>query len=177
MSVNRATRATIAARRAKLVDYRRKKIPYSKFYKELGYNSINEATKDFKRALEESIARQDANVELYREEQLQELEYLAEEVHAIFREEHFVHSAAGKVVLHPDTDEPLHDAQPRLAAADRLLKIAAETAKLRGLHAPTKVEGVFTIDALNDAILDAQQQLAALGDAPGEDAGTEEADG
>lgn len=177
MPISRATRATIAARRAQLVEYRRKKIPYSRFYKELGYSSIGEATKDFKRALEDSIARQDGNVELYREEQLQELEYLAEEVHAIFREEHFIHSAAGRIVLHPETNEPLRDAQPRLAAADRLLKIAAEAAKLRGLHAPTKVEGVFTIDALNDAILDAQQQLAALEDAPGEDAGTEEADG
>lgn len=162
-SRTRAEKVLVADRRAKLVAYRRQKIPYHKFYAELGYTSVSAATKDFGRTLQESIARQDMQVEVYREEQLIELEYLAEEIHEIFRGEHFHVSASGRIAAHPVTGQPLLDRGPNLAAADRLLKIAAQVAKLRGLDSPTRVEGVFTIDALNQAILDAEQQLAALG--------------
>lgn len=172
---NRADKVVIADRRAKLVAYRRKKIPYSRFYAELGYSSASAATKDFCRTLQESIANQDTEVEVYREEQLLELEYLAEEIHDIFRSEHFHVSESGRIALHPVTDEPLRDPRPNLAAADRLLKIAAQVSKLRGLDAPTRVQGVFTIDALNQAIIDAEQQLAAAEREAGEAEGTEAA--
>lgn len=169
MRPSRAERAAIAERRAKLVEYRRQKRPYAEIYQELGYGSPHAASKDFRRALEDSIARQDASVEVYREEQLGELEYLAEEVHRIFRKDHYHVSASGKVAEHPVTGEPLVDHGPNLAAADRILKIAAQVAKLRGLDSPQKIEGVFTIDALNQAILDAEQQLAALGNEAADD--------
>lgn len=167
---NRADKVMIADRRAKLVAYRRKKIPYSKFYAEIGYGSVSAATKDFVRTLQESLAGQDAEVEVYREEQLIELEYLAEEIHDIFRGEHFHVSASGRIATHPKTGNPLLDKGPNLAAADRLLKINAQVSKLRGLDQPMEIKGAFTIDALNQAIVDAQQQLAALGDeAPDDD--------
>lgn len=167
---NRADKVVIADRRAKLVAYRRKKIPYSRFYAELGYSSATAATKDFTRTLQESIANQDAEVEVYREEQLIELEYLAEEIHEIFRGKYFHVSASGRVTAHPETGNPLLDKGPNLAAADRLLKINAQVSKLRGLDQPMEIKGAFTIDALNQAIVDAQQQLAALGDeAPDDD--------
>jgi hypothetical protein len=165
---SRAELAQVAERRAKLVEYRRQKRPYAEIIEELGYKSVQAARRDFTRAVEASIARQDVSVEVYREEQLGELEYLAEEVHRIFREEHFHVSASGRIATHPDTGQPLRDRQPNLAAADRILKIAAQVAKLRGLDSPTRVEGVFTIDALNQAIIDAEQQLAALGDEAGD---------
>ncbi len=175
MPHSRAERAEVAARRAKLVEYRRQKRPYSEIYKELGYPSANAARKDFTRALADSIARQDTNVEIYREEQIQELEYLAEEIHAEFRADHFLVSlTTGRVAAHPQTGEPLRDPGPRYAAADRLLKIADQIAKLRGLHAPTKVEGVFTIDALNRALTEARDELAALEAEDREDGGTGE---
>ncbi|WP_055588649.1 hypothetical protein [Peterkaempfera griseoplana] len=173
MPVSRATRAATAARRARLVDMRRQKRPYKEICEELGYASVNAARRDFSRALEESIAAQHTNVEVYREEQLVELEYLAEEVHAVFRADHFMVSASGRIVTHPVTGEPLRDPQPRMAAADRLLKIASEVSKLRGLHAPSRVEGVFTIDALNDALEQAREQLAALEAEDPEDGGAE----
>lgn len=172
MPVNRGHHVKLAERRAKLVEYRRQKVPYSQIYEELGYGSAGEASKDFQRTLEESISRQDQSVEVYREEQLMELEYLAEEIHKIFRGEHFHVSASGRIAEHPQTGEPLLDRGPNLAAADRLLKIAAQVAKLRGLDSPTRVEGVFTIDALNQAIVDAEQQLAALEHEAGEAEGT-----
>lgn len=159
MPVSRAERAANAARRAKLVEYRRKKVPYSIICKELGYGSEATARSDFKRALEESIAAQHASVEVYREEQLIELEFLAEEAHRVLAARHYVVSASGRVALDPDTDEPLVDHGPKLAAIDRLVKILDRVAKLRGLD-QIKVE-VFTIDAIEAAIADLNAQLAA----------------
>jgi hypothetical protein len=174
MATSRATKAVVAARRAKLVEYRRKKIPYAKFYKELGYGSINEATRDFQRALAESIARQDTSVELYREEQLQELEYLAEEAHKILRDVHYIVSTSGKVALDPDTEQPLIDHAPRLQAIDRLLRILDRVAKLRGTE-QIRVE-VLTIDAIDAEIQRLSRDLAALGDEASEASPAEAAD-
>lgn len=151
MPPSRAERAATAARRAKLVEYRRKKIPYAQFYAELGYASVQAARKDFTRALEENIAAQHASVEVYREEQLEELDYLAEEAHRVLRAKHYVVSAAsGKVALDPDTGEPLIDDGPTLAAIDRLVKILDRVAKLRGLD-QVKIQ-VLTIDAIEAEI-------------------------
>ncbi|MHA6764697.1 hypothetical protein [Streptacidiphilus sp. PAMC 29251] len=174
---NKGEQVVIADRRAKLVAYRRKKIPYSTFYAELGYPSVQAATKDFTRTLQAAVAGQDAELEVYREEQLIELEYLAEEIHEIFRGEHFHVSASGRIAADPVTGEPLLDKSPNLAAADRLLKINAQVSKLRGLDQAVKIEGAFTVEALNRAIVDAQEQLAALGDEAPDDDEAEEPPG
>ncbi|MEV5944434.1 hypothetical protein [Streptomyces sp. NPDC051994] len=160
MAVNRGERAAMAARRAKLVEYRRRKVPYSQFYEELGYANANAASRDFHRALEESIAEQHASIEVYREEQLIELDYLAEEAHKILRARHYVVTASGRIVEDPETGQPLEDDGPVLAAIDRLVKILDRIAKLRGLDAPQRLE-VMTIDAIEAAIADLNQQLAA----------------
>lgn len=150
MGHSRAELAAVAKRRAKLIDYRRKKIPYTAFYEELGYASVNAARRDFARALEESIAAQHASAEVYREEQLSELDYLAEEAHKILRARHYVVTQSGKLVEHPETGEPLLDDGPALAAIDRLVKILDRVAKLRGLD-QIKVQ-VLTIDAIEAEI-------------------------
>lgn len=150
MGHSRAELAAVAKRRAKLIDYRRKKIPYTVFYEELGYVSVNAARRDFTRALEESIAAQHASAEVYREEQLGELDYLAEEAHKILRTRHYVVTQSGKLVEHPETGEPLLDDGPVLAAIDRLVKILDRVAKLRGLD-QIKVQ-VLTIDAIEAEI-------------------------
>lgn len=155
----RAERAATAARRAKLVEYRRRKVPYSQIFEELGYANANAASRDFHRALEESLAEQHASVEVYREEQLIELEFLAEEAHKILRTRHYVINS-GRIVEHPDTGQPLEDDGPVLAAIDRLVKILDRIAKLRGLDAPQRLE-VLTIDAIEAAIADLNAQLAA----------------
>lgn len=174
MAVPRAVRAATAARRAKLVEYRRRKRPYAEFYEELGYASPAAASKDFSRALEESIAARNDSVEVYREEQLLELDYLAEEAHKVLRKQHYVVSAAsGKVALDPESGQPLIDDGPKLAAIDRLVKILDRVAKLRGLDAAAKIEGAITVDALDRALTEARRQLAALGPEDPQDAGAE----
>lgn len=172
MPKSRATIASIAARRAKLVEFRRKKIPYSQFYEELGYASVQAARKDFTRALEESIAAQHTSVEVYREEQLEELDYLAEEAHKILRARHYVVTQSGRIVEDPETGQPMVDDGPVLAAIDRLVKILDRVAKLRGLDAPQRLE-VMTIDAIEAAIADLNQQLAATDPEAEATAGTE----
>jgi hypothetical protein len=173
MPVSRAERAANAARRAKLVEYRRKKVPYAVICKELGYGSEATARSDFKRALEESIAAQHASVEVYREEQLLELEFLAEEAHRLMNSTYYMISAGGRVVRDPETDEPLLDPGPKLQAMDRLVRIGDRVAKLRGTEAATKIEGVFSIDALDRALIEAREQLAALDAEDSEDGGAE----
>lgn len=168
----RAERAATAERRAKLVEYRRRKVPYSRFYKELGYGSPEAASKDFHRTLEENLAGQHASVEVYREEQLIELDYLAEEAHKILRARHYVVTASGKIVEDPETGQPLEDDGPVLAAIDRLVKILDRIAKLRGLDAPQRME-VMTIDAIESAIADLNEQLAAADAEAEATAGTE----
>ena len=175
MPISRATRATLAVRRAKLVEYRRRKVPYAQFYEELGYGSVDAARKDFHRALEESIAAQHGSVEVYREEQLTELDYLAEEAHKALREQHYIVAASGKVALDPDTDQPLIDYGPKFAAIDRLVKILDRVAKLRGLD-QIKVQ-VLTIDAIDAEIQRLSGELATLGDEADAAARTETADG
>ena len=175
MPHSRAERAAVAARRAKLVVFRRQRRPYAEIYEELGYTSANAARRDFTRALEESIAAQHASVEVYREEQLLELDHLAEEAHKVLRDEHFLVSNSGKIINNPLTNEPLHDPSPRLAAIDRLVKILDRVAKLRGLD-QIRVQ-VLTIDAIDAEIQRLSSELAALGDEAGEIAAAETADG
>ncbi|MGW2861943.1 hypothetical protein [Streptomyces sp. NPDC001205] len=173
MAVNRGERAAMAARRAKLVEYRRRKVPYSQFYEELGYANANAASKDFYRILEENLAELRVSVDVYREEQLAELEHLAEEAHAIMNDRHYILTPGGKVIADPVTEEPLLDPGPRLAAMDRLVKIGDRVAKLRGTEAATKIEGVFSIDALDRALIEAREQLAAIEAEDSEDGGAE----
>lgn len=174
MPQSRATIASIASRRAKLVEYRRRKVPYAQFYEELGYASVNAARRDFTRALEENVAELHASVEVYREEQLIELEYLAEEAHQVMNARHYVITPGGKLVEDPETGEPILDPGPKLQAMDRLVKIGDRVAKLRGLDAATKIEGVFSIDALDHALTEAREQLAALDAEDPENGGAED---
>ena len=174
MPLSRAERAAVAARRTKLVDYRRRKVPYAQFYAELGYSSVQAARKDFTRALEENVADLHASVEVYREEQLIELEYLAEEAHQVMNARHYVVTPGGKLVQDPETGEPILDPGPKLQAMDRLVRIGDRVAKLRVLDAATQIEGVFSIDALDRALIEAREQLAALEAEDSEDGGTED---
>ena len=164
MGHSRAALAAVAARRSKLVEYRRRKVPYAHFYEELGYSSVDVARRDFARALEESIAAQHASVEVYREEQLVELDYLAEEAHKILRARHYVVTQSGKIVDDPETGQPLLDDGPVLAAIDRLVKILDRVAKLRGLD-QIKVQ-VLTIDAIEAEI---ERLSMELGDSERQD--------
>lgn len=157
---SRAQRASIAERRAKLIKYRLAGRPYDDFWQELGYSSRDAATKDFCRALEQNIAEQRTSMEVYREAELMRLDQLTLEAVKILATRHLVVAPGGKVVHHPETGQPLEDDAIRLAAIDRLIKIQDRRAKLLGLDAPQRME-VLTIDAIDAAIADLNQRIAA----------------
>jgi hypothetical protein len=147
MGLNRAERAALADRRAKLVEYRRQRRPYAEFYAELGYASQQHASRDFNRLLEERLAEVRTSLEAYREEEIQELDHLAATAIEVMRTPHYEISASGRVAEDPTTGLPLLDDKPKLAAIDRLLKIQDRRAKLLGLDSAQRVE-VLTLDAL-----------------------------
>lgn len=162
MAVSRAAKAEVAARRAKLIEYRRQRRPYREFYEELGYSSPAAASRDFNRALEENLAEVRTSAEAYREEELLELDHLAATAIRVMHTPHYEVTQSGKIVEDPETGLPLIDDKPKLAAIDRLLKIQDRRSKLLGLDAAQKVE-VLTLDAL-DAEAARLNALLAAGD-------------
>lgn len=158
----RAEMAQVAARRAKLVAYRRARVPYREFYEELGYATPSAASRDFNRVLEDNLAEVRTSTEAYREAALLELDDLAAAALKVMHSQHLVTTQGGKVVTHPETGEFLIDHAPKLAAIHQLLKIQDRQAKLLGLDAAQKVE-VFTIDALT-AEAERLSALLAAGD-------------
>lgn len=159
MPRSRAETATVAARRVKLLEYRTQRRPYPTFYKELGYASVNAARRDFNRTVESNLAEVQTSVEVWRETMLMELDDLAAEARTIMDITHYSVTQGGKVARHPETDEPLRDYGPNLAAMDRLLKIQDRIAKITGCEAAMKIE-VLTIDDIDQNIRALTQQLA-----------------
>lgn len=171
MPVSRARRADIADRRTKLIHYRLAARPYSEFYAELGYASVQAASRDFSRALEENIAEQRASMEVYRETEilrldgeLERLDRLYAKVERILDKFHFT-VQFGKVIT--VDGGPLEDDGPALAAVDRLVKIedarrrnSERRSKLLGLDAAQRVE--MTIDDIDAKIHDLTEQLASF---------------
>ncbi|MEV5819285.1 hypothetical protein AB0L22_08930 [Micromonospora haikouensis] len=166
-------RVAIAERRAKNVALRMAGKSWAAIAAELDYGSPGAACQDFSRALEASIAEQHRSVELYREEELQRLDMLLAEAWAVLKRQH-VTVSHGRVIRDEETDKPLIDDGPTLAAIDRVLKIQERRAKYLGLDAPTKVEAI-TIDALDAEIAKLAAELEA--DQAGEAAGVASAQG
>ncbi len=160
MSRPRADIAAVAARRTRLIEYRRARRPYAEFYEELGYGSAAAARRDFNRALEENLAEVRTTAEAYREEELSELDHLAATAIEVMRTPHYEVTQAGKIAEDPRTGLPLLDDKPRLAAIDRLLKIQDRRAKLLGLDSAQKVE-VLTLGALEAEAARLNELLAA----------------
>lgn len=144
----------VTVRRTELLRLRRRGIPYDDpQVEELGYSSPAAARKDVVRALEAHRADEAAEVSIYRQmenerldEELRRLEVLEEAAHKVLRNHHIVVNN-GRVILHPDTDQPMEDDAPVLQAIDRLIKIeearrrnGERRAKLNGLDMPVQTE-------------------------------------
>lgn len=182
-----AEKLTVAERRADLVKYRIAGRPYEEFYRQLGYASINAATKDFHRVFEESVAELHASREVYREielarldAELHRLDRLYRKVEQILDEQHITISN-GRVILLDGATVP--DPGPILQAADRLIRIedarrrnGERRAKLLGLEAPQRLE-VLTIDDIDAQIRALTEQLAATDSEAGTPEGAEAAPG
>ena len=144
----------VTVRRTKLLELRRKGVRYDDERVEaLGYSSPDAARKDLSRALEAHRQAEAAEVATYRQmenerldDELLRLEALEEAAHGVLRNRHIMVNN-GRVILHPDTNEPMEDDAPVLQAIDRLVKIeearrrnGERRAKLNGLEMPVKTE-------------------------------------
>lgn len=131
-----ATRADVAARRAKAVRLRRTGVGWDDIATMCGYSDKGAACKDVKRALDAYLKEQNAEVEQLRELELQHLDDLRRAAAQILVADHY-HVARGVI-----TDIP--DPAPKLAAIDRLVRISDRRCAILGINAPTKVDATVT---------------------------------
>jgi multidrug efflux pump subunit AcrA (membrane-fusion protein) len=150
----KAKQAEVADRRAQLVKLRLAGVRFDDDrILALGYASRQAASKDMIRALEEHREEEAAAVSAYRQQEnerldaeLERLEVLEAAARVVLQNRHIMVNN-GRVILHPDTNEPMEDDAPILQAIDRLVKIedarrrnGERRAKLNGLDMPVKAE-------------------------------------
>jgi hypothetical protein len=132
-----------AERDANAARLRAQGLEFHEIAAQLGYQDPSGAYKAVERALLATVQEPAAQV---RAMEIARLNILLRKAWDVLCAKHIVVSQ-GRVVCDPDTDEPLIDHGPILAAIDRVLKISDHRAKLLGLYAPVKVEAI-TVDMI-----------------------------
>jgi DNA-binding Lrp family transcriptional regulator len=79
-----------------------------------------------------------AAVQVYRQQEFSKLNLLEQKLWGMIDDDYFVVNH-GKVIIHPETGQPMKDSAPVLSAADRILKIMERRAKLGGFDAQEKI--------------------------------------
>lgn len=101
-----------------------------------------------------------------RQMELAKLDRLERYYHTVLGATHFKVGNTGKIVL-DDAGAPILDEGPRMDAANGILKVQAQRARLLGLNAPTVTHSelvVYDVDRDSAAIIAAQAQaLKAIG--------------
>jgi len=154
MAQSKLKRDEVTVRRIQLLKLRRQGVRYDdEQILNLGYASPSSARRDLHRALEQHRDEEAAEVGIYRQQEnerlddeLARLEILEAAARTVLSNRHIVVNN-GRVILHPDTNEPMEDDAPILQAIDRLVKIedarrrnGERRAKLNGLDMPVKAE-------------------------------------
>jgi hypothetical protein len=139
-----------ARRDAQAADLRAKGWTYQKIADELGYKDKRTAYDAIGRALKD-ITREPAEAVLHFElerldAELVRLDDLEVSARKVLTNRHIMVNN-GRVILHPDTEQPMEDDGPVLQAIDRLIKIedarrrnGERRAKLTGIEAAVKVD-------------------------------------
>lgn len=123
-------------------------VPLREISARLGFKTPSAAWKAIRRAIDAAPAEAGAALRQLEVEKLDGLERLMWAT--IGKKRHLAQN--GKVVLDPETSEPVTDDTPVFHATDKLLRIADRRAKLLGLDAPTRVS------TRNDSEMDAEIQ-------------------
>ena len=134
---SKATQAAISARRAKLIAYRREGIRYddpritgTESPTCLGYSSVQGASKDLIRALEEARDNEKAEASVYRQQENERLDSLLEAV--------WPKATTPSPIF--DKDREIVGEEIDLKAVDTVLKLMDRRARLNGLDMPVKSE-------------------------------------
>ncbi|KPC73449.1 hypothetical protein ADL27_51970 [Streptomyces sp. NRRL F-6602] len=159
MGWSRLKQDEVAVRRTALLALRRQGVRYDDERvtgpppSGLGYKSPDIARKDVHRALEAHRDAEAAEVSIYRQlenerldDELGRLAVLEDKVRKVLGNRHILVNN-GRVILDPDTEQPLEDDAIILQAIDRLVKIedarrrnAERRAKLNGYDMPLQAE-------------------------------------
>lgn len=150
-----------AARDAKAVRLRSQGASYSEIATALAFHDASGARKAVERALAD-VVRPD--VERLRALQGDELDAIQLECWRIITTPHPKVSASGRIVIDPNTGEPVTDPAPIVAALNTLVRVGERRAKLLGLDGPAKVEVTreITLDELKASVLRKREEVSAL---------------
>lgn len=142
-----AEMAEVDARAAGL---RARGMSYAAIGRALGYQNESGARKAVARALTAVV---EPAVEELRALAGEELDQLQREAWKIIATPHLRVSNSGRVAVHPQTNEPLLDTAPAVAAINALVRISDRRSKLFGLDAPVRaqVDIALTGQQLTDA--------------------------
>jgi hypothetical protein len=139
-----------ARRDAQAAELRAKGRTYQQIADELGYGDKRTAYEAVERALKD-VVREPGTAVLYFElerldAELERLDDLEVSARKVLTNRHIMVNN-GRVILHPDTEQPMEDDGPVLQAIDRLIKIedarrrnGERRAKLTGIEAAVKVD-------------------------------------
>ena len=122
-------RIAVAERRGKALRLRAAGRTYDEITQALGYSTRSACIQDIQRALAATVAEPAAELRTLELERLDKALAVAFEV---LTTRHLAHSN-GRVVLHPETRQPLRDDGPRLNAIDRIVRVSESRRKLLGL--------------------------------------------
>lgn len=162
-----ARRRETAERDAKAADLRARGRTYQQIADELGYSNKGDAFRAVEHALA-AVVKESGKAVLHFElerldAELARLDALEETVRKVLKARHITVSN-GRVIIHPDTLEPMEDDGPVLQAVDRLLKIeesrrrnGERRAKLTGIEAAIKVD--TTVHEVTQQDLELQEML------------------
>lgn len=135
------TRDDVRALEIEAARLRGKRLTYQEIGERMG-TSRQTAWNRVQRAYK--AARADAT-DVAREFERERLDALYRRAEEVAEKTHYV-TAHGKVVVNPETGEPLIDPMPVLAAYKEMRQIAESYRKLEGLDQPTKVEQSGTVE-------------------------------
>ncbi|MEU3507666.1 hypothetical protein ABZ733_07020 [Streptomyces longwoodensis] len=154
-----------ATRDAQAADLRAQGWTYQRIADHLGYTGRSDARQAILRAIKD-ITQEPAEAVLHFElerldAELARLDELEAAVRKVLGARHITVSN-GRVILHPDTEEPMEDDGPVLHAVDRLLKI--EEARRRNGERRAKLCGLETLklDATVHQVTEQDRELQEL---------------
>lgn len=148
MGTSRAKRAQVAERRRRAIELRIQGHTWDEIADRLGYRSKAQACNDVTRALQQNTRDLNLAVDKLRALELARLDRLQQIAWEVLERPH-VAVSHGRVVTVKTADGRevrLPDDGPKLAAIDRLLKIADRRAKLLGLDAAEDPSRLSAVD-------------------------------
>ncbi|MEU3281604.1 hypothetical protein [Streptomyces antibioticus] len=156
-----------AARDARAAELRAKGWTYQQIANELGYAQKRSVAEAIQRVLK-TVVKEPAEAVLHFElerldAELTRLDTLEAAARKVLEARHIVVNN-GRVIIHPDTGQPMEDDAPVLQAIDRLVKIedarrrnGERRAKLTGIEAAVKVDA--TVHEVTQQDIELQEML------------------